>query len=174
MSSELVKKMYRNILDFYDSLGEQFDVREDFDGLTIKEVLKGDITRFLMYLSASDGVIAANEVDAIHEYLDEPDISFTPESLSKFIDDYNIYSHDFETTVPSILRLTVKIDNEFEKTDSNAPSNISDTLCELFKAVGQDFMRVDGDIHGREVADWETYIKTLDDYIKANHHKYIK
>lgn len=172
MSGKLVKEMYHKILDFYDELGDKYDVRDQFDGMTIKEVLKGDITRFLMYLSASDGVIASDEVEFIHEYLDDPDITFTPQSLSDFIDQYNIYSRDFETTAPAIMRLTVRIDNDLVESGVREESSLCETLCGLFKTVGQEFIRCDGDIDDQEMADWETYVNMLDKYIRDNHYSH--
>lgn len=166
------KQMYANMLDYYDKLNDQFDFNEVLKGNTLKDLFRADIAKFLMYLSASDGVIAQDEVDFILEFLDEVGFFLTRESLSEFIDEHDIYTKAFETSAPLILQLTVMMDNKFNEDGKSVDPSVSELLCDTFKTVGLNFIKCDGDIDEQEMSDWETYVNTLDSFVKANHYKF--
>ena len=79
---------YAFVSKLYDSLENEGVVKSPVEGVALKEVLRMDIAEYMMYLSASDGVIAANEmkmfqaitgfkdsVGGIAEYIKENHIS---------------------------------------------------------------------------------------------------
>lgn len=167
-----VKELYEKALAYYEKVGNRPEFDGLLEGMTVKELLRLEVARFLMYLSASDGQILQEEVEFVSEYLGEVEEELTPESVNELIKENNIYSREFENTAPMILRFTVMADNKAYEAGEFADSMPSEMLVDMFKSIGQDFIACDGDVDEQELADWETYMKTLNNYIKTHLHKF--
>lgn len=126
------------------------------------------MAEFAMYLSASDGTIQWEEARMIAEYFDLP---MNQNSVADFIREHNIYSTEFESTVPIIFTILVQTDNilyqngAFEDPKSRAGSEI---LFETYQAIARELINCDGDEAANEVADANIFLEMLDRYLDEN------
>lgn len=159
MNYEL-KSMINSMINFGDALEDV----SDFGELSVKQVLRHDILKYLLYLSASDGVVDEAEAEFIKDYLD---LDMTPTLWKKFIQENNIYSTDFESKIPVGLTIFLKADNNAVRNDSNVP-NICDLYIGTFETIGNILIQIDGDIDDQEVEDLDIYLSLLKEYVEEN------
>ncbi|MDO4961230.1 MAG: hypothetical protein Q4E57_05165 [Eubacteriales bacterium] len=134
--------------------------------LDIRDIFKVECIRLMMYLSASDGEIAVSEAEAIGYYFD---LYMTPTQLLDFIKQNNIYSTDFENTVPLSIRMLVELDNKLAESDDGEEANpTSELALKVFGMIAMDMMAADGEISEAEKADWEIYSGMIQTYINEN------
>ena len=139
--------------------------------VNLKDVQVGKIARFevgkfLMYLSASDGEIKWSEASVIST-LCELDLS--PERIGDFIRENNIYSTEFENTVPTTLQLIVQVDNiQYENKTMKEDIDGPQLLINLYKWAAEYFVASDGDVDVNEETDTHIYISMMEDYINNN------
>lgn len=124
-----------------------------------------DLGKFMMYLSASDGVIEPEEANSIGAYIG---MEFTPESLNKFLVDNNIYSSSFEHSVPESLKTLVEVDNKLRAAGANPDEDASEILLAIYKGLGVELIVSDGDVDTSEETDFGIYVSTLDKYLDNN------
>lgn len=140
-------------------VGEMYGV-SDFD----KEVID-DLSKFMMYLSASDGIIVPDEAEAIGEILG---VKITPDDVKKFISENKIYTEQFERTVPETMKKLVSADNEMAKQNMAAEQDSSEILMAIYKSIGEELIGSDGDVDISEKTDLYIYLTTLDKYLDNN------
>lgn len=128
--------------------------------------VKVEIAMFLMYLSASDGEIKWEEASTISELCD---LNLTPQSLSDFIRENNIYSTEFENKVPISLKLLVTVDNQIvENNMENEVDAGYDTLINAYYEIAKVFMASDDDVDINEKNDCNIYLDMMRNYVKQN------
>ena len=86
---QLINAMGKTVCSASELLGIDTDA---------SNICKTELAMFMMYLSASDGEIKWEEAMMISELCD---LSLSPNNISTFIRENNIYSTDFEKTVPA-------------------------------------------------------------------------
>lgn len=136
-------------------------------GIQLKDIFKSDIARFLLYLSASDGVVVEEEVrmyQYVTGYADEL------KDLHEYIIDNHIYSKGFEKEVPVIIKLL--LESEQKAMSCGISLSESDSLTEhfakFFVMVGDLLIGIDGNVTGTERRDLGIYMNTIRGYISAN------
>ena len=144
---------YAFVSKLYDSLENEGVVKSPVEGVALKEVLRMDIAEYMMYLSASDGVIAANEM-----------------KMFQAITGFNhIYSNDYESTVPYSMKVAVEAQNILSKIISqNSDPSIPETLYNLYDNIGILLIQADDDISQTERRDFHIYLNTLKNYMNQN------
>ena len=141
------------------SIGESRSI-PDYD----REMLM-DLTKYMMFLSASDGIIAPEEAEAIKNYTG---VDYTPEQVKEFLDRYKIYSVDFEHRVPESVKKLVEIVNDLRRSDNPPEEDASEVLLALYKEIGNELVGSDGDVDIREETDMYIYLTTIDKYLADN------
>lgn len=126
----------------------------------INTAMRGELSRYLMYLSASDGMISWKEADYIGKLRGE---ILTPNEIGKTIRQENIYSTQFENTVPQLMKLAVTIDTA----RGNDP-HVSQIMIDLYKLIGMGLIGTDSDdvanIADDRFTDFRIYINMLEEY----------
>lgn len=159
------------LIDGFCNLFKSFKINcSDLDVSNIDETARIEIGMFMMYLSASDGIIQWDEVKLISDVCK---LNLSPDSLSQFIEENNIYSTEFEKKVPLTFRIMVQADNQLSELITPETS-LSETMLTVYKLIGTELIESDGDIDNDELNNYNIYINMLTDYrnknlIKANH-----
>jgi hypothetical protein len=154
-----LKGLIDSVIALARSIGESQRI-ENYDG-----DVRMDLARFMMYLSASDGVIVPEEAETIKDYVG---IDFTPEQVRDFLSKNNIYSAAFEHTVPESVKKLVALDNRLRRSENPPEEDASEVLLALYKEIGNEMIGSDGDVDIREETDLYIYLTTLDKYLADN------
>ena len=126
----------------------------------MKDTLFCDLCRFCHYLAASDGIITQSEVAFLDTVLG---LDLSIDETIGYINENNIYSEEFESTVPLIIQGAVLAEQKILKHTGNAV-NITDLVYELFAQIGKSFMNCD-DIDDSEVRDFKIYMGNIESYL---------
>lgn len=154
----------KNTINKLYSLGDTLD--ESSLGLSempIRRVIKIDLLKFLMYLSASDGTISYEESNFINEYLDW---DLSPDFIKSFIKEHHIYSVDYETEVPFSMQLFVAADNTLYDKQGYNEYLFSQLLLQVYTILGKEFLECDSNVTDNEVQDLTIYLTTLQNFIQ--------
>ena len=155
----------KNTINQLYSLGDTLD--ESSLGLSempIRRVIKIDLLKFLMYLSASDGTISYEESNFINEYLDW---DLSPDFIKSFIKEHHIYSVDYETEVPFSMQLFVAADNTLYDKQGYNEYLFSQLLLQVYTILGKEFLECDSNVTDNEVQDLTIYLTTLQNFIQT-------
>ena len=152
---------FMEFCDLFDRKGFGQQLGAD---IRIRDAANLGFLQFLMYLSASDGNIDWNEAKFLGDYLDFDGL--TPDFINKQIRENNIYSTEFESTVPISLKIIVAIDNFLYENDmGDGDTHLPNLLVSVFEELGREFLECDGAVSGNEESDLDTYLSTLKDFV---------
>lgn len=115
-----------------------------------------DIQKFALYLMASDGTIEDAEVDLFNFLFD---MNLTAEGVKQIILDCNIYTTEFEDTIPFSLHIFAYADSVFRSWGDNR--NLLEDAVDLWECVGKGFAMSDGNISQNEIDDFHAYMRML-------------
>lgn len=165
MKQELV-----NAKEFYDKLSElcmSID-RQNWASLpagsklTVTDVLRIDVARFIMYLCASDGRLTPEELE-VFNYITGYRIQ-SVQSLGKMINDSGVYSTDFESEPPLIMTLIKRAEDNLASQGGGSDSALP-VVVSLFEAIGAVLISADGGVTYNEKRDLNIYIDTMRKFI---------
>ncbi len=154
-ANQEIQKLVQSCIETCEAVRSKYGM--EFD---VQNILKVDLMRFMMYLSASDGKIAAEEAKTVSDVVGLEHIH--PENLADLIKEWNVYTETFERTVPAILRFAVTIDNAIYNDGKKA--DLAHHIIELYKAAGALLIQTDNNIDEREKRDYSIYIQMLESY----------
>lgn len=157
MSASGAKAAMRNLYGLLDVV-EELQPVPDGIAMSLKELFKYDLHRYLMYLSASDGKIKAAERDYMNELFDT---NMSIQDYVDFINESDTYSIDFENDVPMSMKIMAFFDAKCDilgsRVGTNAP-NMVPLILDFYKKVGIEFIACDGDIDDQEKNDLVAYL----------------
>ena len=134
--------------------------------ISLRDVLKTDIGSFILYLSASDGHLSNEEVQAFRIITgfggDDTD------SLRQAIKKNNIYSMEFESEPPLILKLLSQAEREAMWRGVDLDSSVLRPVAFLFKLVGRIIVSIDGGITYSEKRDLNIISGTIDAFVEEH------
>ena len=87
--------------------------------------------------------------------------------MLSFIKKENIYSTEFESTVPLIIRGAVEAERRIKKLGAADGGETSSLFANCFAAVGKAFVSCD-DIDEQEIEDYKIYMTTINNFIKES------
>ena len=146
-----MKELVDSMASAIDAVAAQMDLEPG-----VGDNAKFQLGMFLMYLSASDGEISWDEADVISRLCD---LDVTPTKLADFIRNSNIYSTEFEQTVPLALEVMLLADNMGMTEDS-----LSKLVIDTFKTVGEALIKSDNEVDENEMEDFNIYINMMEKY----------
>ncbi len=126
---------------------------------------KFQMAEFAMYLSASDGTIKWEEARMISQYFD---LHLTQDEIADFIREHNIYSTEFESTPPFILKTLVDMDRrlyEAGRLSNPDDKSVSEMLLATYAEIAIELIYSDGDVDEKEVNDADIYLGMMDKYL---------
>lgn len=133
--------------------------------IEMRDVLRTDLTQFLMYLSATDGSIASQEAELINDYLDW---NLSVDGIIQLIKKQGIYSEEFENKIPFTLKVLVEADNLLFDIGKNPELPSSQILVLVYTNLAKEILACDRDVDEDEIRDMTLYISKLIDYVEAN------
>lgn len=141
---------------------------------SLEKLLEVEIVSFLAFIAASDGVISWKESQFISEILCQ---SVTPDKLNQFIIDKDIYSEEFEQTVPACMQIFVAFDNAVYESNGSLDTCASDMLYIMYLILSKAMLEYDGKVVDSldevEQEDLINYLAMLriymDDNLQARH-----
>lgn len=161
----------KNIIDTMYELCDAFDnsplAKKTIDPnrkLTTKEILRIELSIFIMYLSASDGNIVYQETRFLKDYLNW---NLSSNEVQQIIRERHINGTEFRTNVPISMKLFVMMDNALYAVDASNTNYASKMLLQLFESLGKEFLVCDNDVNYREAENLTAYLDLLQSYIKS-------
>lgn len=132
------------------------------DGLnaSLRDVFKTELMEFLLYLSASDGHVSQSERDFINELFD---MKLSNNDCVDLINENEIYSTKFESTLPLTLRITTVFDKKMQVVSSVVGQSIdaiTPAILKFYAGLGEMFTEIDGN-STNEKKDLEIYIHNI-------------
>ena len=166
MNFQLVKMIqsdFEGMCKVFDRVEEVGLYKNPFGQFSLRKVLELDIASFLMFLSASDGVIDEDEVElyqAVTGYTDNVD------EIVDFIVENNIYSAEFESTIPISMKIAVEAERNYHKImEMDHRYTFPGMLYNLYERIGKALIGIDGSITAEERRDYSVYLANLKEYI---------
>lgn len=132
----------------------------NLETITLREAFRFELLSFLLYLCAADGSLNSNERDFINELLD---YNYTSETYVEFLKTSDIYSEAFEKKAPMTLRIVAEVDKLMLQRNPNSELLVP-CLIDLYKNIGQDFLRCDSSYTYREDCDFNIYMTNLENH----------
>lgn len=140
----------------------------DHDGLgtggemRMREMLKFDLTKFLVFLSSTDADELSMEIAFIREYLN---FQFTTGKLVDFKYERTM-SDDFTDNPPRSLTYFAQADLTHAKSRKGFPVRSKDYV-RMFKLIGAEFISCNKNSSDTEIAKLTSYCMMLDNYLKS-------
>lgn len=161
MNNDL-KNLVDGMYELCDVIQEALDWNETVD---IRDILKIELVKLVMYISASDGTISYKESKLIEDYFG---FEIEPSGIRNFIIEENIYSTEFESEVPASFKIFVKFDNFMAEAGIELDNIVSESLLKLYMFIAEETAGADGYVDPLEKADLNIYLSTLDGYLTEN------
>lgn len=158
-----LRKLVDTTLDICDTI-EKTGLWTLSGKIRMRHMLQVDLYRFCHYLAASDGRITVKESAFINTVIG---INTDINEMLSFIKKENIYSTEFESTVPLIIRGAVEAERRIKKLGAADGAETSSLFVNCFAAVGKAFVTCDG-IDEQEIEDYKIYMTTINNYIKES------
>lgn len=159
---KLVDKTYHmcDVLDEND-----FGARAFGSDMSTKDILRTELTQFLLYLSASDGDVSSEEAEVVNDYLDWP---FNVNNMTDFIKNQKLDRFEFANKIPVIFKLYVDANNKFYAQTRDTETVLPQPLFNLYEFLGREMLACDGEITISEVEKFTSYLANLKEYIEDN------
>jgi hypothetical protein len=112
-----------------------------------------------MYLSASDGRLSAEEIQA-YRFITGFD-GDNLDTIKRHIEENNIYSMDFESEPPLIMKLISEAERNAIMYGAKLDSSLLDVIAAFYEAVGEFIISIDGGITYNEKRDFNIIMGTI-------------
>lgn len=132
-------------------------------GVSLREVLRHDLAKFCLYLSASDGKAAGSEALFFKLALGY-DMSI--DEMIHHIKSDNIYSTDFESEVPLFVK-TIKLIGDTLSAAGMEADGLVKAFAHLYMRMGSTLIECDDEVTEQEKTDLNIYMNMVYDYIGA-------
>lgn len=160
MENANIKNTINIIYMVCDTLNGSYDLGK----ASMREIMRMDFLKFILYLGASDNEIVQEEVEFIAEYLDW---NMSISQWNTFIDDQHLRSDSILSDVPLTLRIFVDADNKAYARD-NSVMNACEEYISIFEMLGKAFIESDNNVEGREQIALEKYVAMMQQYYEEN------
>lgn len=159
MNGEL-KGIINTMYKVCDSLDDSYDL----DGLSMRELMRMDLLKFILYLGSADEEITEEEAEFIAEYLDW---EMTIPQWCEFINNQNLHSDSILEDVPLALKIFVDADNKAYSYDKSI-MNACENYIWVFETLGDYFIDADNNVDRNEQIALGKYIAMLKHYYDEN------
>lgn len=155
---ETFKEQTNGHNEYFDLLNV-FGLADQYD--SFDELIDIELQRYWLYLMASDGLIDDSEVALFNAVFD---LDFTADGCKKIIIECDIYSEEFEERYPFSLCAAAYAE-EWVWQNRGKRIDLTNPLINCYDAFGSSILEIDGDIDSSEIADHESYINTLRNFV---------
>ena len=136
--------------------------KPDNINLTLRDILQNDIEDFIMYLSASDGTVSAEEINAYKAITGSTDERF---NLAK---KRNATFADFRNEPPFIFKVLSRAETNAMARGAKFESSVLSNVMALYRVIGHTIMSADGNVAEQEKKDFDIIMNTIANYIENN------
>ena len=158
-----VRQYFNRIADICDTIDAKgWWNKPDNVTLTLRDILRNDIEEFIMYLSASDGDISQEEIDAFRSITGDNGENFN-EAKKKAIS-----TRDLKTEPPLIFKLLSRAEINSIARGAKFETSVLINVMALYRVIGHFIMSADGDVSYNEMADFDVIMQTIADYIEEH------
>lgn len=158
MTIEDVKGYFETLCDAFERIEYQGYVNIPLR-ISYRSLLQLEIGEYMMYLIAADGQLTESELRMFNTITS---CTYDMDELIDYIHKNNIYSINFESTVPISMEIAVKEQlNGIPGTEYTYP----ELVYSLFEYVGRLMVEVDGEVTQTERRDYKIYLNMLDSYL---------
>ena len=159
MNREL-KSIINTMYKVCDSLDDSYDL----DGLSMRELMRMDLLKFILYLGSADEKITEEEAEFIADYLEW---EMTIPQWCEFINNQNLHSDSILEEVPLALKIFVDADNKAYSYDKSI-MNACENYIWVFETLGDYFIDADNNVDRNEQIALGKYIAMLKHYYYEN------
>ena len=148
-----------NICDVIDDKG--WWNKPDNITLTLRDILQNDIEDFIIYLSASDGTVSEEEIDAYRAITGSTEnFGNTPKR--------NAAAPDFRYEPPFIFKVLSRAEINAMARGARFESSVLGNVMALYRVIGHTIMSADGNVSAKEKDDFDIIMQTIADYIEKH------
>lgn len=130
--------------------------------ISLREIFRWDMVKFLGFLCVSDGLIQKEEVNFINKYLE---CNFSPQSFESYIMENKLYSNDFISLDPDSLEAFATSDHIKGVVLGEHYLKPSDLYYNVFSNFGNEFIACNRSVESVEVAYLSRYTLMLQNRI---------
>lgn len=160
---KLAKTEFESMSGLFDTLEEKGVIESPSSSIKLRDILRMDVAQYLMYLSAADGRIDANEVTVFQVVTGYGD---SASDIVESIKNNNIYSTAFESTVPISLKIAVEAEYKLLRvTGETREVTLPELFVNMFERIGSVLIEADGGVTYNERRDLNIYLDTLRGYM---------
>lgn len=134
-------------------------------GFDPENIFKIELMFFLMYLSASDGIIDKEESKIISFLCDT---NLQPYEINELINNHNIYSREYENRIPLSLTLLISGDTLLWNIGNKESAQGSEFYISILKEFGMLIVKSNGDNDIDKMNSLRNYISNLEKYREDN------
>ena len=131
--------------------------------MPLRELLRTEFVKFMVYLSTADGAASPDELDFIAE---SADMRMTMSQLDQFKRAQRIDSQLFSTEVPKALKYFVLADAAHKLEKSPVKGTVSDYLLVTYQELGQAFIACNDVTTDREVKMLTDFLLMVEKFMK--------
>ena len=159
-------EFYQTLNNFVEKLVDVIDdAGSMFGSSNAGGIARYEISKFLMYLAASDGEISRDEAQAICAIagLDPA----TSSEIAKSVQQNNVYTTEFEQTVPVSFQLAVMADDKIYRS-KGITASLSEDMLIVYKKAGETIINSDGAPSNQAFINYTYYTTMLEIYRNQN------
>lgn len=157
-----VESMVKSITQELYKLGSSVAHICQMDSETVTNGLQIEFTLFVLYLAEADGEFTEKERHFLEEYFD---FGKTISEWEQFVENSEVNIN--KPTIPNTFQAFTIADNICYRNDKMAMS-MPELYIHGFKAVGELFLGVDGDVSEGEIEKLSSYINSLQNFYEEN------
>ena len=133
--------------------------------ISTKDALKLELTRFLCYLSISDGNITPNQCFLLNEYFDW---NLTLSDIEQFTKEDSLETHDFKRNGSLICNVFTHADNTIFQATGHIETSAAQHLLTLYELFGKEALSVLDKITANQIHRFTSYIEDMKTYIEEH------
>jgi len=158
-----VRQYFDRIADICDTIDAKgwWNKPENVN-LTLRDILQNDIEDFIIYLSASDGTVSEEEIEAYKAITGSTGENFSTTAKR------NPAAPDFRSEPPFIFKVLSRAEINAMARGARFESSVLGNVMALYRVIGHTIMAADGNVSTKEKNDFDIVMQTIADYIEEH------
>ena len=161
-----VKTYLQKAYDYCDEVqANDPNMEKVLNGISLKEVLRSDISAFLLYLCAADGVITKAEADFINGTLG---MALSPDEMRNIIIKNNLNDQAFSKEIPYSLQLILRNDNLRYRLSGEVFMPVSMYVMKVYSDIGYLFINADHQQDLDKISSFLAFMDSMKHFVKEH------
>ena len=168
----MTKKLMSVIFEICDTIDETLSSSDNYtydpgDEMFTKDILRTNWGQLLMYLVGSKRIISDEEAEYISDTC-ECEENLPVEFIREKINEYNIYSEEFENTIPVSLLTIINADNLLYSQNESQDTYMCELVYTVYNDLAREFLTIEGYPTDQQLQDYMIYMTMLKSTIENN------